>query len=250
MADLKLKDVRAAARTLKSLAAKADRAPKDDVLKPREAGLVSAKGDGGAFQRALIAVTSLAKNKGDMSVAGVKKAVDAAVAMVVAQDRDGSGALDATEAKRVKAKSATSLIEFTKKDGKKSVKDFDLGMPEAFRPPTRPFFPSGTPAQIATRASKYYNSRANDDYWPGGYTSMVVLAKDEAKALTDAIGSWRPGLAKAVLTAVHDSLHSDAVPRIYVDKTGVRYFNALARKLGVTGLNFVAPHNPPHFQGY
>jgi hypothetical protein len=250
MANLKLTRADAGAKLLKKLIEKADVAPKDGTVKAREATKAGqTKDDGNILLNALRAEVAAAKNLGDMTVGGVKKAIDKALKDLKSLDKDGSGSLDDTEIKRAKNKSTKALIDFAQKYGASKESSFDFGSVQTPTPNKGTFTPVGTPTQVADRVTRFYNSGANDNYWPTG-RSRYVISKQEGAAIVKAIGSWKPALAKAVLQEISGRVLAGGLNSIYIEPDGQAAFKALAKKVGAPGLGFNGPKDAPKFPGY
>jgi hypothetical protein len=182
-------EINAAASLLKRLVDKAD-VNKDGSLTPRDLNTAAGKPktakryehmDVSTFEALKLTVGG-GKSAGKQDNVGLKEIIDDAKVRALALDRDGNGVLSAAEGSRRTTNLAKALMEFARNHAGDKVADFKFGKLEepGFRP-ARPFTPRGNAEQVANAVVKHFDNWNNNNRWPGGFTSRVVMGPDESK---------------------------------------------------------------------
>ncbi|MBK7556262.1 MAG: hypothetical protein IPI55_17190 [Flavobacteriales bacterium] len=251
-------EINAAASLLKRLVDKAD-VNKDGSLTPRDLNTAAGKPktakryehmDVSTFEALKLTVGG-GKSAGKQDNVGLKEIIDDAKVRALALDRDGNGVLSAAEGSRRTTNLAKALMEFARNHAGDKVADFKFGKLEepGFRP-ARPFTPRGNAEQVANAVVKHFDNWNNNNRWPGGFTSRVVMGPDESKLVLAEIEKLSPARAKAVLTRISESIHSGAPGLMYVTPEALRQWDRVAARLGVPDLDFKGARTAPGFPGY
>src|SRR6185369_2211269 len=93
------------------------------------------------------------------------------------------------EVRRIKTNVGKALVEFARAHASDTVADFDFAKPASAGgyTPAHPFHPHGDAKAIAAQVVKFFDRWPNNNHWQGGFTSRVVLGREESQHILDAI---------------------------------------------------------------
>lgn len=253
MPSIKLTDVTKAASLLKKVVDKAD-VFKDGALSREEIRYLGQAATGATKDPKTLAALQGAhghgKATGPQPLADVKKSIDELKARVRAADKDGDGLLSEAEQRKLRTSGEKGLLGFVGVAKSHQVSDFTMPPPP---PENRPRFKwSGTPAEVCQSLLAAFSIRSNDNHWPSwgvppeqrGMSARYVIDTSEAKEMVQALKNLYPARQKSVLTELARRTEHSTFGCAAVTPKARPLFEAYARSLGLSSLEFKNPAAP------